>query len=314
MTITSYALDGDQLRLLAPDTPPEDAMWIDLYMPGRRDRETVGDLGQPVPRPEDMQSIEPSRRIFSRDDTDMITVHLTETDVDGEDHFAPVTFMLSPDRLITVRYHGANLWDGLTLTNRATPGDVMMALLSLSVGHIADLLELRDRQLDRVAHEVFSKRPSGERLQLRRLVRTAGRMGETLSEIRLNLLILQRALVHLEQLRGEGRLRLTRKQSLRSVSRDVEALTVHADFLTGRVTLAVDAIVGLISLTQNDNARIFSVVAVLFLPATLIASIFGMNFEDMPMLKSGFGFEASLILMAVVSVAVFLFILIRRWL
>ena len=116
------------------------------------------------------------------------------------------------------------------------------------------------------------------------------------------------------QVRADGRVPITRRQMLKRLDRDVEALTVHADYLTGRVNLAIDATVGLISLHQNDNARVFSVIATIFLPATLIASIFGMNFEVMPWLHWPHGFESSLILMVVAAVAIVLTFVFRRWL
>lgn len=312
MSTACYAQCDGRLRTLEPQAL-EAAMWIDFHNPGRADRERMGELGIDLPRPEELESIEPSARLYRGDTGDVITVNLSEPGERGET-FGPVSFILHGAQLITVRYHSPQLWYGLALTDIGSKGDLLAALLTLSVGHIADALEARDRRLDRLTNQVFAQSAKTSPARLRRLIRESGRMGEELSEIRLNLLILRRALVHLDQLRSESRISFSGKAAMRNLDRDVEALTVHADYLGGRVTLAIDATVGLISLAQNDTARIYSVVAVLFLPATLIASVFGMNFADMPMLGSDWGFDIALLLMLVAAAAIFVLFLIRRWL
>ncbi|WP_138465643.1 CorA family divalent cation transporter [Poseidonocella sp. HB161398] len=314
MTISAYRVEETGLRSLDPKGDLSEAMWIDLYNPGKADAERMRSLGFEIPRLKDMGQIEPSQRLTRKGEADMLTVLLTEPGGDGDESFAPVTLMLDATRIVTVRFHGPNLWNGFSLARRFTPGDVAVALIALGVGHIADVLENWDRELDKTAQQVFRDEAMEEAAELRGLIRATGRMGEALSDIRLNLLILRRTLVHLEQLRAEGRVEFSRKQGLKNADRDVEALTVHADALNGRVSLAIDATMGLISLTQNDNARYYSIVATIFLPATLIASIFGMNFEDMPMLHWLAGFELSLVLMVGSSLAIFLFFLLRRWL
>lgn len=313
MTVAAYVIRDGRLASIDPRGDLSQAVWIDLFKPGRADSERILELGIQIPRLEDMGQIEPSQRLTRRDEVDGITVMLTEPTGDGNDSFHPVTFLHTAERLVTVRFHGENLWNGFSLINRVTPGDVMVALLSLAVGHIADVLENCDRDLDRIAQQVFNEGASGQKVELREIIRGSGRMGEALSEIRLNLLILRRSVVHLEQLRAEGRCTYSRKQGLRTIDRDIDALTVHADFLSGRVGLAVDATMGLISLSQNDNSRYYSIVATIFLPATLIASIFGMNFDDIPLLHAVGGFEISLVLMGVASAGIFLYFLFRRW-
>ncbi|MBE3639483.1 CorA family divalent cation transporter [Mangrovicoccus algicola] len=314
MTISAYRLEETGLRSMDPREDLSGALWIDFYNPGKADAERMRALGFEIPRLQDMSQIEPSQRLTRRGGADMLTVMLTEPSGDGDDSFAPVTLMLREGCVVTVRFRGPNLWNGFSLAGRRTPGDVAVALLALGVGHIADVLENWDRELDRTAQLVFKDEAMEDAEDLRGLIRATGRMGEALSDIRLNLLILRRTLVHLDQLRAEGRVAFSRKAGLKTADRDVEALTVHADALAGRVSLAIDATMGLISLSQNDNARYYSLVATIFLPATLIASIFGMNFDEMPMLHWIAGFEVSLGLMAASSAAILLFFVLRRWL
>ena len=96
--------------------------------------------------------------------------------------------------------------------------------------------------------------------------------------------------------------------------RDLQALEVHADFLGQRVALATDATLGMINLAQNVTVRIVSVVAALFLPPTLIASVYGMNFAYMPELAQPWGYPAALALMLASAVGTWAFFKWKRWL
>ena len=113
-------------------------------------------------------------------------------------------------------------------------------------------------------------------------------------------------------------LRKTLKNSTRpikkAIQRDIQALEVHADFLGSRIGMTVDATMGMIGLQQNDRVRILSVVAALFLPPTLIASIYGMNFAHMPELDTPWGYPATLGFMLATSVAIWLFLRWKNWL
>ena len=96
--------------------------------------------------------------------------------------------------------------------------------------------------------------------------------------------------------------------------RDVVALTDQATFLSSKVNFLLDATLGLINLQQNQIIKIFSVAAVVFLPPTLVASIYGMNFQDMPELKWLFGYPWALGLMVVSAILPYLYFKQRRWL
>lgn len=318
MRVSAYTCQEGRLTSMDPSGDLSEAMWIDLFKPGKADYERIKELGILIPRLRDVEQIEPSQRLQRIGETEMITVLLSTpfsgTRSPGTRGFGPVIFLLHKDRLVTVRYHGEDLWHGFTLDNRSTPADVLVALLSLGMGHMADVIEFWDRALERLSQEVFEAPEAANSAQLKQAIRTAGALGDDLSFVRLNLLIIRRALAHLDEVRADGRAQLSRKQAQKRLDRDLEALTVHTDYLSGRVTLAIDATVGLISLAQNDNARIFSVVATIFLPATLIASIFGMNFDVMPLLHLAHGFDISLLLMGAAAAVIVLLFVYRRWL
>ncbi len=96
--------------------------------------------------------------------------------------------------------------------------------------------------------------------------------------------------------------------------RDVVALTDQATFLSSKVNFLLDATLGLINLQQNQIIKIFSVAAVVFLPPTLVASIYGMNFTDIPELKWMFGYPWALGLMVLSAILPYLYFKRRRWL
>ena len=101
---------------------------------------------------------------------------------------------------------------------------------------------------------------------------------------------------------------------VKALTRDIQALEVHADFVSSRVALASDATLGMINLVQNSTVRIVSVVAVLFLPPTLIASVYGMNFRVMPELDQSWGYPMALGLMVASAVGTYLFFKWKNWL
>jgi magnesium transporter len=92
------------------------------------------------------------------------------------------------------------------------------------------------------------------------------------------------------------------RDHLKSLQRDVQSLTDHSSYLSSNITFLLDAALGLINIEQNAIIKIFSVAAVVFLPPTLVASIYGMNFEQMPELKFAHGYPMALILMVISAV------------
>jgi magnesium transporter len=104
------------------------------------------------------------------------------------------------------------------------------------------------------------------------------------------------------------------RDRLRTMTRDVRSLTDHASFLSSKINFLLDATLGMINIEQNAIIKIFSVVAVVFLPPTLIASIYGMNFEYMPELHWPFGYPMALLLMLGSALAPLLYFKRRGWL
>jgi magnesium transporter len=310
-----------KLVRLPRDEDLSKAVWIDLFKPHPDESAAVAALGIAVPSLEDMEEIEISNRLYREDGVDYMTVVLSGHSDSNKPISGPVTFILSHRALVSVRHHASRPFE--TYPDRAdkvgpgclTPDQVFVSLVEEVIGRLADLLESVGRSLDEMARLVYhtgKTGPSSDALQ--QALQRIGREGELLGIIRLALLTVERALGFFNQgLTGRHGTEPLRPL-IKGQFRDINALEVHADFLSSRVALASDATLGMINLAQNSTVRIVSVVAVLFLPPTLIASIYGMNFAHMPELAEPWAYPAALVAMVVSSVAAYLFFKWKNWL
>ena len=316
----AYRPRAGRLFPLDSGQPLAEAIWIDLYRPMPTQATAVADLGVQVPTLADMEEIEISNRLYRENGLEVMTVVLPGLSESRSPTSGPVTFILAPERLVTVRHHAPRPFE--TYPERADksgpgcdrPERVFLGLIEDIIGRLADLLEGVGRSLDGVAGSVYRPVPGKDRAQvLQAALEQAGQEGELLSRLRLALLTLERAISFFGQGladRGDAALR----PMVKGLMRDLQALEVHADFLGQRVALATDATLGMINLAQNVTVRIVSVVAALFLPPTLIASIYGMNFAVMPELAQSWGYPAALIMMLASAALSWAFFKWKKWL
>jgi magnesium transporter len=317
----AYRTEGTKLRKLAEGEPLENAVWIDLYRPTDDQVAAMVPFGVAVPTLEDMEEIEISNRLYREDGTDVMTVVLPGLSTSDKPLSGPVSFILNASRMITVRHHTPRPFE--TFPERAdksgvgcqTADQLFLGLIDDIIGRLADLLEGVGKALDEVSAEVFRtngapKAPS----TLQAALEKVGREGDLVGRIRLSLLTIERMVGFyvqgaVERTKGEKM-----KAAIKAMTRDIQSLEVHADFLSSRVALASDATLGMINLSQNITVRIVSVVAVLFLPPTLIASVYGMNFIYMPELTQTWGYPLAVGLMVASALITYLFFIWKKWL
>jgi magnesium transporter len=317
----AYRETAGHLERMVSDGPMEGALWIDLYRPLPGQTELVEAFGVEVPTLADMEEIEISNRLYREGGVDYMTVVLPGLSETKAPISGPVTFILTSSRLITVRHHVPRPFE--TYPDRAnkvgpgcsSPERVFLGLIEEIIGRIADLLEGSGKSLDEVARSVYQSSsgvvaPAVLQASLERV----GREGDLLGRVRLSLLTVERAVsfyaqIPLEHAKGESL-----RTVVKAMMRDIQSLEVHADFVSARVALASDATLGMINLSQNSTVRIVSVVAVLFMPPTLIASIYGMNFVHMPELASGWGYPMALCMMVASALCTYLFFKWQKWL
>ena len=101
---------------------------------------------------------------------------------------------------------------------------------------------------------------------------------------------------------------------MRSTLRDLQSLEEHATFLSSKIQFLLDATLGLVNLEQNNIIKLFSVMAVVFMPPTLVASIYGMNFKAMPELDWNLGYPMAVVMMVVAAVLPYVFFRWKQWL
>lgn len=302
--LLAYKEVGGRLEHLGKGEPLSAAIWIDLYRPTDDEVAAVSSFDIDVPTLEDMEEIEISNRLYRDRGTDYLTVMMTAHHHDEEGLSAPVTFILHKGRLVTVRHEKSRPFETYPMrAEKVGPGcgdanHVFLSLVEECIGRLADHLEAVGRALDEVARAAYQPTKARQKqATLEAGLRRVGRAGEFLGMIRLALLTMNRALGFYAQTSDDRQGDEGLGKVVAQLAKDLMDLEVHSDFLSGRVQLASDAALGIINLEQTATTRIVSVVAVLFLPPTLIASVYGMNFDGMPELSQPWGYPAALGLM-----------------
>lgn len=306
---------------------PAQPVWIDLYNPAPQDNRFVEQLlSIDLPTREEMQEIEVSARLYQEDGAEFMTLTAASQLETDEPMTSPITFVLKGSTLVTMRYAEPKAFANF-VTRAQRPNNVpvangeqiMMGLIEALLDRMADALERVGTNIDQVSRQVFRKgkmkaAPSGDDLQL--AIERIGQDGDLLTKVRESLVSINRVLTYHTNVDQQVDKRVTKEAKARTkvLYRDVVALTDQATFLSSKVNFLLDATLGLINLQQNQIIKIFSVAAVVFLPPTLVASIYGMNFEDMPELKWLFGYPFALGMMIVSAILPYLYFKRRRWL
>jgi magnesium transporter len=319
--LTAYISVNNRLEPLPEGVELAKAAWVDVFSPDPGEILRVKALGVDVPSLAEMEEIEISNRLYRDEEIDYLTIVVPGQDSDGQQIMGPVCFAIAANRLVTIRHHTPRPFEtyapraGKSSFGCKTPDQIFLGLIEEIVGRLADHLEGAGRGLDRVSHEIY--RPEGDpqnAATLQTALISLGAEGERISRVRLALLTLGRALNYVDQIMGHRLNSEGLSTVIKGQLHDIDALEVHADFLLSRLGLLSDATLGTINLAQNGTVRILSVVAVLFSPPTLIASIYGMNFAHMPELAGLWSYPLALLGMvasALLTWAVFRW---KRWL
>jgi magnesium transporter len=301
---------------------PESAVWIDLLEPTLEEEHAVErELGIQVPSREEMREIETSSRLYEENGVFYMTATIAaKLDTERPESTA-VTFILANGRLITNRYLDVKPFKQFQSHAERHPaacasGVIILAgLIEAVVERIADILERAGNNLEAVAAGIFvtGNPPQTAKRDLRSLVERIGFNGELNSKARESLVSFGRLLVFLQQ-SSDMTLNQEQRNRIRSIARDLTALSDHASFLGSKVSFLLEATLGLINLEQNNIIKIFSVAAVMFMPPTLIASIYGMNFQHMPELSWPLGYPFALTLMFGSIFGIYFYFKRRGWL
>jgi magnesium transporter len=319
-----YVPHGSSLErrvVVSGEEVPDNAIWFDLVNPAPgEDKLIEGRLGIAVPTREEMLEIEVSSRLYTEHHARFMTATLMCNSDTVVPKTTAVTFILAKHCLVTVRYDEPRpfLLVGNKLTRTcpqsATGETVLMELLDAVIDREADLLERIGLDVDQVSHDIFDPGSRGAEATYIDTLKVIGSKGDLTSKVRESLVSLGRLLLFLaneaEGMRWSKDVRL----QLQAMQRDVLSLSDHATYLANKITFLLDALLGVVTLEQNNVIKIFSIAAVVLLPPTLVATVYGMNFKGMPELDWKYGYPMALMLMLIAAVVPYYVFKWKKWL
>ncbi|MBA2127096.1 magnesium transporter CorA [Hyphomicrobium methylovorum] len=322
--ITVYDAVGDRLAQRTEIGNLATAAWIDVLNPADDEDKMIEQaLGIEVPTRSEMREIEASNRFYTENGAYYMTgiiVHASSLDVPMT---SVVTFILSGNRLVTVRYAEPRAFP--LYVTRATKGDpacrssvgIMIGLVEMLIEREADLIERVQDEVERMAPLVFGQKGAGQPSRNRRLdllLKTVGKEGDITARAQESAMSLNRLLLYFANAARERKDDKRLIARIESANNDITSLMESLRFLAARTSFLLDATLGMISTEQNQIIKLFSVMAVMLMPPTLVASIYGMNFAHMPELHETWGYPAALGLMFVSGLVPFLYFRKKGWL
>jgi magnesium transporter len=303
--------------VLAPDI-----MWIDALTPSPDEIAYVErSTGLHLPTFAELSEIESSSRLRAADGVLYLSAPAVHRAIAGEPRTTPVGFVLNPELLVTVRFEPLVSFSNFGKAPAGTASEAFAGLIEAIIDRIADVLEHIAAELDTLSHRLFRsgpydagkrRRPAREAADLRVILRRVGASGDLVSRIRDSLLGLSRIVPYVASL-GAAWLPEVVKPRLETMRHDIASLSDYDAHLVNKVQLLLDATLGLINVEQNDIIKVLTIVSVVGVPPTLVASLYGMNFKDMPELSWAWGYPYGLALIAVSAVAPLLWFKWRGW-
>jgi magnesium transporter len=298
-------------------------VWLDLLQPTPEERgHMASEYGLHVPSREALQEIESSSRLQVEGQVLTLSMPLTVPEERPDPLPAPLGFILSPSLLVTVRFtevHGF-----ADVRARLDKGDgpvdstaAFAAVIERMVDYRADLLEGISAEVAAVSKRAFARhvvRPRRTVLDgaLREMLAAVGAAGERLSEIRESLLGLQRILGFSSEM-AHGWMRPEIRARLATARGDLASLSDYETHLWAKIQFLLDAILGFINTDQNDIFKVLTIVSVVGIPPTLIASMYGMNFHNMPELSWRYGYQFGLAMILASIILPIVWFKWRRW-
>jgi magnesium transporter len=300
----------------------ESAVWLDLQDPAAAENRLVEQVCHvALPTREEMKEIEITSRLYTEDGARYMTATLMCNSDADVPRTTEVTFILSGHRLVTVRYDepkpfaivASKLARACPAT--ATGETVLMDLLDAVIDRSADILEKIGSEVDGISHAILeSDGPLSRGQDFKELLKSIGRRGDHTSKVRESLVSIGRLLLYIAAEADTMKWAKDQRAALKGMQRDVHSLAEHATYLSQKISFLLDAMLGVVSLEQNNIIKLFSVAAVVLMPPTLIASIYGMNFKHMPELDFEWGYPVAVVVMAVAAVLPYWFFRWKKWL
>ena len=293
------------------DLTPEMA-WLDLVNPTEQDRQWVRQAyGQELQFIEELGEIEASERFYRDQHGLHLHLYFLLTG-NGITRNVNVGFTLSNGRLYTLRsddlpeFRAFYSQAGKSPELRTGALAILLGIIATRDGMMADLYERLQTELEPVSQAIFRSKSKTMPRQLESLARIEDINGKA----RLGLLENKRAYSSLSRSSEAA----AQVEIINEILLDVDSLMTYSSFLAERAKFLMDAALGMINIAQNKRLNIFTVLSVILMPPTLIASIYGMNFRHMPELEWYYGYPLALALMLIAAIGPILYLKRKDWL
>lgn len=315
--INAFALENARLVRIEDDSNEHlnAAIWLDLLEPTTEERDVLQEgLGQSLASFLELEDIEASARFF--EDEDGLHLHSFFYCEDENDYadLASVAFTVRDGRLFTLRDRELPAFRLYRMRSRSqrliecNAYEVLLDLFETKIEQLADVIETVYADLEKLSRVILEGK-QGEAFD--EALATLTEQEDASSKVRLCLMDTQRALSFLVR---KTRLPTNQLEQARDILRDIESLQPHNESLFQKVNFLMQAAMGYINIEQNKIMKLFSVVSVMFLPATLVASTYGMNFEFMPELHLKYGYPMAIGLMIVSALTPYIYFKRKGWL
>jgi magnesium transporter len=318
--LTVYCRRGGRIVAAQPEPGeplPDGIIWADLLEPRREDILLIKQIaGIDVPTPEEMREIEPSSRLYREGLALFMTASVLNHADSPDPETRAITFVLADGMMTTIRHCTPTPF--LTFQTRiqsqpelgASAEIALVELLDTIVDRIADTLEGIDAHVNALSKSIFALE---QRRDYTEELKTIGLNAVRCSKVDESLVGLSRLLTFFDaNMRQIGQKQV--RPRVKDLQRDIVSLMGYVERMSEKLQLMLDATLGMVNIQQNNIIKIFSVIAVVFLPPTLVASIYGMNFHLMPELDWDLGYPLALLLMFLSAIGPYLYFRHRGWL
>jgi magnesium transporter len=313
-------------KLITNENPSDmvDAIWVDVFAPSKEEESILEKmLNIEIPTREEMREIEVSNRLYMEKDAIYLTANILSKSDTPEPKIDAITLIITKEKLITIRYMEATIFS-LFICHLAklTPEDyhplnLTVELLGVSIDRLADVLERIAFSLDKFSQGIFHSRLSEDsgtpNIDYKSILQEIGSNGDLSMKVGESLMTINLANTYFWGVAMPS-LAPHLQAKLASLEKDIKALSTHVNLLSNKVTFLLDATLGMVTIEQNDIIKIFSIAAVMFLPPTLIASIYGMNFKFIPELSWHYGYFLAIGIMLLSAWLPYKFLKKKKWL
>jgi len=291
----------------------DNIIWIDLQSPSKEEKEFVErNYGIEFFTSQELQEIESSSRFLETDETIEMNLGFVSSDV--ELSVQSITFILKENLLFTYRQGDLKIFaetvrrlkSASSSEKREHGLNVFLTVLETRIDGDADLIEGINRKLNVISKELIAQKSLNQDLLLgiAQLQENVMLLHETITEK-------QRVVSSLIRIPEFNKIE---NERLKIILKDIASLLQHSQFSSERLEYLQNTFLGLVNIEQNQVIKIFTVVTVVFMPPTLIASIYGMNFSFMPELKWMAGYPFAIGLMILSSMIFLWYFKRKKWL